>query len=129
MLDTTANGSCGSRGSSRVGSKVDSGATGFSGESKTGRFLGAQAAIWAYGAATFKRRGIRALEIGGALDRRVLRPVFPRCHAVHRRRGGGCCAVGGEPSGSVWIAPLHIGTQHLALVLGPPDGTATLSAL
>ena len=54
VLDTTANGSCGSRGSSRVGSKVDSGASGFSGESKTGRFLGAQAAIWAYGAATFK---------------------------------------------------------------------------
>jgi hypothetical protein len=54
VLDTTANGFCGSRGSSRVGSKVDSGATGFSGESKAGRFLGAQAAIWAYGAARFK---------------------------------------------------------------------------
>jgi hypothetical protein len=54
VLDTTANGSCGSRGSSRVGSNVDRGATGFSGESKTGRFLGAQAAIWAYGAAAFK---------------------------------------------------------------------------
>jgi hypothetical protein len=54
VLDTTANGSCGSRGSSRVGSNVDSGATGFSGESKTGRFLGAQAAICAYGAAICK---------------------------------------------------------------------------
>jgi hypothetical protein len=51
VLDTTSNGSRGSRGSSRVGSRVDSGATGFSGESKTGRLLGAQAAICGYGAA------------------------------------------------------------------------------
>jgi hypothetical protein len=54
VLDTTANGSCGSRGSSRAGNKVDSGATGFSGESKTGRLLGAQAAICGYGAAIFR---------------------------------------------------------------------------
>ena len=54
MLDTTAKGSCGSRGSSRAGSKVDSGATGFSGKSKTGRPLGAQAAICGYGAAIFR---------------------------------------------------------------------------
>jgi hypothetical protein len=54
VLDTTANGFCGSRGSSRVGSKVDSGVTGFSGESNRGRFLGAQAANCAYGGATFK---------------------------------------------------------------------------
>jgi hypothetical protein len=53
-LDTTAKGSCGSRGSSRAGSNVDSGATGFSGESKTGRLLGAQAAVCGYGAATFR---------------------------------------------------------------------------
>jgi hypothetical protein len=54
VLDTTANGCCGSRGSSRVGNKVDKGATAFSGESKMGRFLGAQAANCAYGGATFK---------------------------------------------------------------------------
>jgi hypothetical protein len=54
VLDTTANGSCGSRGSSRVGSKVDSEATGFSGTSKTGLPLGAQAAICGYGVAIFR---------------------------------------------------------------------------
>jgi hypothetical protein len=54
VLDTTANGFCGSRGSSRAGNKVDSGATGFSGESKTGRLLGAQAAICGYGAAILR---------------------------------------------------------------------------
>jgi hypothetical protein len=54
VLATTANGSCGSRGSSRAGNKVDSGATGFSGESKTGRLLGAQAAICGYGAAILR---------------------------------------------------------------------------
>jgi hypothetical protein len=52
VLDTTANGSCGSRGSSRTGVNVVRGATGPSGESKTGRFLGAQAATCAYGGAT-----------------------------------------------------------------------------
>ena len=54
VVDTTANGCCGSRGFSRLGNKVANGATGFSGESKIGRFLGAQAASCAYGAATFK---------------------------------------------------------------------------
>ena len=44
VLDTTANGSCGSRGSSRAGVNVDKGATAAAGESNTGRFLGAQAA-------------------------------------------------------------------------------------
>jgi hypothetical protein len=52
VLETTAKGSCGSRGSSRTGVKVDKGATDPSGESKTGRFLGAQAATCAYGGAT-----------------------------------------------------------------------------
>jgi hypothetical protein len=53
VVDTTSNGCSGSRGSSRAGSKADSEATGFSGESKTGRLLGAQAAICGYGAAIF----------------------------------------------------------------------------
>jgi hypothetical protein len=35
-----------------------------------------------------QRRSVRVLELRGALDRRVLRSVLPRCHAVHRRRGG-----------------------------------------
>ena len=54
VLATTAKGCCGSRGSSCAGVKVDNGESAPSGKSKTGRFLGAQAAIWAYGAATFK---------------------------------------------------------------------------
>src|SRR4029453_8628007 len=52
VLDTRANGSCGSRGSSRTGVRVDKGATGPSGESKAGRLLGAHAATCAYGGAT-----------------------------------------------------------------------------
>ena len=54
VLDTTANGSCGSRGSSRAGVNVDKGATGSSGESNTGRFFGAQAANWVCGGAIVK---------------------------------------------------------------------------
>jgi len=54
VLATTANGSCGSRGSSRAGVNVDNGATGPSGESNTGRFLGAQAANCVCGGAVVK---------------------------------------------------------------------------
>ena len=55
MLDTTAKGSCGFRGSSRiVGIKLDSGDSGASGPSKSGRFFGAEAAACSYGAPVFK---------------------------------------------------------------------------
>ena len=52
MLDTTANGSCGSRVSSTSGSRVSSGATGADGSSKVGRRFGAYAAICSTGGAT-----------------------------------------------------------------------------
>jgi hypothetical protein len=54
VLATTAKGCCGSRGSSRAGVNVDNGAIAPSGESNTGRFLGAQAANWVCGGAVFK---------------------------------------------------------------------------
>jgi hypothetical protein len=54
VLVTTAKGFCGSRGSSRCnGTRLDSGATGEDGLSKTGRFFGAQAATCAWGGAAF----------------------------------------------------------------------------
>ena len=82
VLDTTANGSCGSRVSSTSGSRVSSGATGAGGSSKAGRCFGAYAAICSTGGGDRERRDGRPRELGRALDRRVLRPVLPGGHAV-----------------------------------------------
>ncbi len=52
MLDTTVNGFCGSRISSRcAGTRLDSGVSGADGLSKSGLLLGAQAATCMYGGA------------------------------------------------------------------------------
>ena len=128
VLDTTAKGSCGSRGSSRAGSKVDSGATGFSGKSKTGRPLGAQAAICGYGAAIF-RGG--ASGFWKAEGRSIGAYSGPSSHVATQfivdAAGGRCGAR--KTQHAIWKAKLCVGHTRLALVLGRPDEAATLSAL
>jgi hypothetical protein len=117
VLDTTANGFCGSRGSSRVGNKVDSGATGFSGESKTGRLFGAQAAICGYGAAIL-RGG--ASGFWNSEGRSIGAYSGPSSHVATQfivDAAGGRLRPA-KSSSPIWIGRLFIGTQEPGLGVG-----------
>jgi hypothetical protein len=110
VLDTTANGSCGSRGSSRAGVNADRGATAPSGESNTGRFLGAHAAIWVCGGAVFngaasglwKSEGRSIGAYSGPSSQVAMQFIVDAAQAD--------AVSAGMPSGSVWIAQLSIYT-------------------
>ena len=112
VLDTTANGSCGSRGSSCAGVNVDKGAAGPSGESKTGRFLGAQAANWVCGGAVvrgeasglWKSDGRSMGAYSGPSSHVAMQFIVDAAQARAVRAG--------KSSGSVWIVELSIDTQH-----------------
>jgi hypothetical protein len=87
---------------------VDSGATGFSGESKTGRLLGAQAAICGYGAAIF-RGG--ASGFWKAEGRSIGAYSGPSSHVATQfivDAAGGCCGVC-KVQHAIWIAKLCVG--------------------
>ena len=129
VLDTTANGSCGSRGSSRAGVNVDKGATGPSGESNTGRFFGAHAANWVCGGAIVKGEASGLWKSEG---RSIGAYSGPSSHVamqfiVDAVEAG--AVPSGRSDGSKWIAQLNVGSQHWLWLLGPLDETATLSAL
>jgi hypothetical protein len=112
VLATTANGSCGSRGSSRVGSKVDSEATGFSGESKTGRPLGAQAAICGYGVAIFSGGASGFWKSEG---RSIGAYSGPSSHVATQFIVD---EVGGQP---IWIVQLCMGTEQPGFAVGTAE--------
>ena len=108
VLDTTANGSCGSRGSSRAGVNVDNGATDPSGESNAGRFLGAQAANWVCGGAAFKGGAAGLWKSEG---RSIGAYSGPSSHVAMQfivDAAEARTVPPGKSSSSVWIAQLNV---------------------